>query len=282
MNRLTRVCVAAGTGGAALALPLVGAAHASAAEPAKAAPAAAAAKAAPAAAHSAAKPTAYTVKHGDSLSGIAGAKHVKGGWHQLYNDNKSVIGSDPDLIVPGQHLTLNGVAKAATHAAPVPAKKAAPAKQAAPAKKAAPTASAAQSSASGYTKPVGNAAIGTGYKASGSLWSSGSHTGVDFLVGSGTSVHSVAAGTVVSAGWDGAYGNDVIIKHADGKYTLYGHLSQTLVSAGQSVSEGQQIALSGATGNVTGPHLHFEVRTTPDYGSDIDPVAYLASHGITV
>ncbi|WP_328916618.1 MULTISPECIES: M23 family metallopeptidase [unclassified Streptomyces] len=135
---------------------------------------------------------------------------------------------------------------------------------------------------SGYMKPVGDAAIGTGYKASGSLWSSGSHTGVDFLVGSGTPVHAVAAGTVVSAGADGAYGNDVIIKHADGMYTLYGHLTQPLVSAGQTVTEGQEIGVSGATGNVTGPHLHFEVRTTPDYGSDLDPVAYLASHGVTI
>ncbi|WP_329137368.1 M23 family metallopeptidase [Streptomyces sp. NBC_01476] len=135
---------------------------------------------------------------------------------------------------------------------------------------------------SGWMKPVGDAAIGTGYKASGSLWSSGSHTGVDFLVGSGTPVHAVAVGTVISAGADGAYGNDVIIKHADGKYTLYGHLTEPLVSAGQTVTEGQEIGISGATGNVTGPHLHFEVRTTPDYGSDIDPVAYMASHGVTI
>jgi len=134
----------------------------------------------------------------------------------------------------------------------------------------------------GWMKPVGDAPLGTGYKASGSLWASGSHTGVDFLVGSGTSVHAVAAGTVVSAGWDGSYGNDVIIRHADGKYTLYGHLSRPVVSAGQTVTEGQQIGVSGATGNVTGPHLHFEVRTTPDYGSDIDPVAYMRTHGVII
>ena len=131
-------------------------------------------------------------------------------------------------------------------------------------------------------KPVGDAPLGTGYQAAGSLWSSGSHTGVDFLVDSGTSVHAVAAGTVVSAGWDGSYGNDVIIRHADGKYTLYGHLSQPLVSAGRRVTEGERIGLSGATGNATGPHLHFEVRTGPDYGSDIDPVAYMRGHGVTL
>ncbi|MFI1094933.1 M23 family metallopeptidase [Streptomyces sp. NPDC020917] len=134
---------------------------------------------------------------------------------------------------------------------------------------------------SGWTKPV-DASIGTPYHQAGSNWSSGYHTGVDFLVDSGTPVHAVAAGVVVSAGADGAYGNDVIIKHADGMYTLYGHLTQPLVSAGQTVTEGQEIGISGATGNVTGPHLHFEVRTTPDYGSDVDPIAYLAEHGVTV
>jgi murein DD-endopeptidase MepM/ murein hydrolase activator NlpD len=141
---------------------------------------------------------------------------------------------------------------------------------------------AAARAALAYTRPVGAAPIGTEYHAAGSNWASGYHTGVDFLVDSGTAVHAVAAGTVVSAGWDGSYGNDVIIRHADGKYTLYGHLTEALVSAGQTVTEGQQIGISGATGNVTGPHLHFEVRTTPDYGSDIDPVAYLRSHGVGV
>ncbi|MGO4423165.1 M23 family metallopeptidase [Streptomyces sp. MCAF7] len=53
-------------------------------------------------------------------------------------------------------------------------------------------------------------------------------------------------------------------------------------SVGQTVTPGQQIGLSGATGNVTGPHLHFEARTSPDYGSDIDPVAYLRSHGVNL
>jgi murein DD-endopeptidase MepM/ murein hydrolase activator NlpD len=303
MNRLTRICVAAGTGGVALALPLVGAGVASAAEPAKAAPASAPqtapVKAATVAAHSAAPAAAkaaaakYAVVSGDSLSKIADSHHVDGGWQQLYSDNKSVVGDNPDLIFPGQHLTLNGASaeKPATtstkKAAPAPTRKAAPSKSSSSSSSASSssdttTTKSSDVSSSGYTKPVGNAAIGTPYHASGSNWSSGYHTGVDFLVGSGTDVHAVAAGTVVSAGWDGAYGNDVIIKHADGKYTLYGHLTQALVSAGQTVGEGQQIGISGATGNVTGPHLHFEVRTTPDYGSDIDPVAYLASHGVTV
>jgi len=133
-----------------------------------------------------------------------------------------------------------------------------------------------------FVAPITGSYISTGYKAGGSLWSSGSHTGVDFHAASGTSVHAVGSGTVVTAGWGGAYGNQVVIKMHDGTYTMYGHLSSLDVSVGQTVTPGQQIGLSGATGNTTGPHLHFEARTTPEYGSDIDPVAYLRSHGVNV
>ncbi|NEA97575.1 M23 family metallopeptidase [Streptomyces sp. SID13726] len=133
-----------------------------------------------------------------------------------------------------------------------------------------------------FVAPISGSYISTGYKSGGSLWSSGSHTGVDFHAASGTSVHAVGRGTVVEAGWGGSYGNNVVIRMADGTYTQYGHLSSIGVSVGQSVTPGQQIGLSGATGNVTGPHLHFEARTTAEYGSDIDPVSYLRSHGVSV
>ncbi|MEV7073116.1 M23 family metallopeptidase [Streptomyces sp. NPDC093990] len=133
-----------------------------------------------------------------------------------------------------------------------------------------------------FVAPISGSYVSTGYKSGGSIWSSGSHTGIDFHAASGTSVHAVGRGTVVEAGWGGAYGNNVVIRMADGTYTQYGHLSSIGVSVGQSVTPGQQIGLSGATGNVTGPHLHFEARTSPEYGSDIDPVAYLRSHGVDV
>ncbi|GAA1988523.1 M23 family metallopeptidase [Catenulispora subtropica] len=113
-------------------------------------------------------------------------------------------------------------------------------------------------------------------------WAAGHHTGVDFAAAVGTRVASVGAGTVVRSGWDGAYGIDVLVKMTDGKYVLYGHLSQASVFAGEHVTAGEQIGRSGATGNVTGPHLHFEVRTTPDYGSDVNPIAYLRAHGVAV
>ncbi|MFD4951925.1 M23 family metallopeptidase [Streptomyces sp. NPDC058451] len=133
-----------------------------------------------------------------------------------------------------------------------------------------------------FVTPIFDSYVSTGYRTGGSLWSSGTHTGVDFHAASGTSVHAVGSGTVVDAGWGGAYGNQVVIRMADGMYTQYGHLSSIQVSVGQQVIPGQRIGLSGATGNVTGPHLHFEARTTPDYGSDVDPAAYLRKHGVNV
>ncbi|MEU1275259.1 M23 family metallopeptidase [Streptomyces sp. NPDC005799] len=133
-----------------------------------------------------------------------------------------------------------------------------------------------------FVAPISNSYVSTGYKASSSLWSSGSHTGIDFHAATGTTVHAVGYGTVVQTGWGGAYGNQIVIKMNDGTYTQYGHLSSIGVSVGQKVVTGQQIGLSGSTGNTTGPHLHFEARTTPEYGSDIDPVAYLRSHGVNV
>lgn len=133
-----------------------------------------------------------------------------------------------------------------------------------------------------FVAPISGSYISTGYKTGGAVWSSGSHTGVDFHAASGTSVHAVGSGTVVEAGWGGSYGNQIVIKMNDGTYTQYGHLSSIGVSVGQTVTPGQQIGLSGATGNVTGAHLHFEARTTAEYGSDIDPAAYLRSHGVNV
>ncbi|GAA3486038.1 M23 family metallopeptidase [Streptomyces cremeus] len=133
-----------------------------------------------------------------------------------------------------------------------------------------------------FRLPVAGSYVSTSYKSGGALWSSGSHSGVDFHAASGTSVVAVGAGTVVEAGWGGAYGNNIVIRMNDGSYTQYGHLSSIGVSVGQSVGSGDQIGLAGSTGNSTGPHLHFEARTSPEYGSDIDPVAYLRGHGVSV
>ncbi|MEW2161775.1 LysM peptidoglycan-binding domain-containing M23 family metallopeptidase [Streptomyces sp. NPDC007084] len=285
--RFTRSIAVAGTGGAALALPLMGATGAHAATPAAAVAqhTQKTATVTPAAAKAAAT-TTYAVKAGDCLAKIADEHHVTGGWKKIYSDNRSAIGGDPSLIHPGLKLSLGAKAAAPKAAAPAKPSAAKPSAAKPAAQKAepvsAPAKPAAADNGSGYTLPVDGAVIGTNYKVAGSMWSSGYHTGTDFVVPTGTTIKAIAAGTVVSAGWGGAYGNQVVIQHADGKYSQYAHMSALSVSAGQTVTEGQQIGLSGATGNVTGPHLHFEVRTTPDYGSDIDPVAYLRSHGVAV
>lgn len=85
------------------------------------------------------------------------------------------------------------------------------------------------------------------------------HYGTDFAANSGTAVCAFADGTVLAAGQDDGYGNYVKIRHADGYTTLYGHCSKLLVRAGETVTAGQKIALVGATGKATGPHLHFEL-----------------------
>jgi murein DD-endopeptidase MepM/ murein hydrolase activator NlpD len=97
------------------------------------------------------------------------------------------------------------------------------------------------------------------------------HTGLDLSVRVGTPVAVTANGTVVFAGRLPDYGTTVQVQHADGLLTLYGHLSQALVRPGQSVTQGQIIALSGNTGISTGPHLHYEIRLN---GTPVDPMRY--------
>lgn len=89
-------------------------------------------------------------------------------------------------------------------------------------------------------------------------------------------VYAPADGYVVMAGWASGYGNFIMIKHSNSLYTCYGHLSQYKVSAGQTVKRGQQIAVSGNTGVSTGPHLHFEVRTSASYSSRVNPLNYIS------
>ncbi|MEU8952599.1 M23 family metallopeptidase [Streptomyces sp. NPDC048489] len=113
-------------------------------------------------------------------------------------------------------------------------------------------------------------------------WAAGHHTGIDLAVPVGTQVKAVHDGTVIYATFDKAYGNYVLVHQADGLYVLYAHMSKLDVRPGQEVKARKLIGLSGATGRVTGPHLHFEVRNGPAYGSDIDPVAYMRRHGVTL
>ncbi len=102
----------------------------------------------------------------------------------------------------------------------------------------------------------------------------GFHLGVDLRAASGTSVYAADGGKVTFAAWNGSYGYLIKIRHDNGDETYYAHLSKMSVSVGSRVYKGQIIAKSGATGNVTGPHLHFELRKS---GSTVNPVNYLPS-----
>lgn len=100
------------------------------------------------------------------------------------------------------------------------------------------------------------------------------HGGIDIAVPSGTKVAASADGIVKFAGWKGGYGNTVIISHADGSETLYGHNSRLLVAEGQKVNGGDPVSLSGSTGKSTGPHLHFEIRRD---GKLVNPTEFLSN-----
>ncbi|WP_313406001.1 M23 family metallopeptidase, partial [Aeromicrobium sp.] len=112
----------------------------------------------------------------------------------------------------------------------------------------------------------------------GGYWSSGRHTGLDFAGPSGSTLVSVAAGTVTSTGYEGAYGNRTIITLADGTEIWYCHQSSVQVSVGDQVAPGDVIGATGSTGNVTGPHLHLEVHAPG--GGAVDPYAMLQAHGV--
>ena len=103
------------------------------------------------------------------------------------------------------------------------------------------------------------------------------HTGIDIASNQGTAVYASDGGSVTLAGWNGGYGNCIMIDHGNGYVTLYGHLSSISVSVGQTVSQGATIGAVGSTGNSTGPHLHFEVLKN---GTRIDPEQFFS--GLTI
>ncbi|WP_409473823.1 peptidoglycan DD-metalloendopeptidase family protein [Streptomyces sp. HC307] len=126
-----------------------------------------------------------------------------------------------------------------------------------------------------WARPV-NAPFGTRFGVAGPMWSSGYHTGLDFPAATGTPVYAAANGTVATAGGGGPYGNHILVNHGGGLASLYAHLSKIVTSVGDAVTRGQTIGAVGATGNVTGPHLHFEARRN---GRTIDPMPFLYDDG---
>ena len=100
----------------------------------------------------------------------------------------------------------------------------------------------------------------------------GFHTGVDIANDMGSPIRATAEGEVSFAGWEGGYGKLVVVNHGNGYSTYYGHLSEIKAAVGKPVHRGEVVGLMGATGNTTGPHLHYEIRL---YGAAVDPVKYM-------
>ena len=131
--------------------------------------------------------------------------------------------------------------------------------------------------AAAWRAPLSSYDITATFGQASSLWST-AHTGVDLAAPTGSPVSAVARGIVTAAGYDGAYGYKVIVRHDDGSTTWYAHLSTISVTAGDAVSNSSVIGTVGSTGNVTGPHLHLELH--PGEGNPVDPITGLAARGV--
>ena len=125
-----------------------------------------------------------------------------------------------------------------------------------------------------YIKPLsgGRASSGFGPRKAPTKGASTYHKGQDWATPVGTPIYASCGGTVKKAGWGSGYGYVVYIDHPDGRQTRYAHLSKVLVKVGQSVKQGEKIALSGNTGITSGPHLHFELLIN---GKQVNPLNYL-------
>jgi murein DD-endopeptidase MepM/ murein hydrolase activator NlpD len=132
--------------------------------------------------------------------------------------------------------------------------------------------------AKSFVLPVASYTLTAGFGESSSLWAH-NHTGQDFAAPTGTPVKAVHGGTITAAGWAGSYGYRIILTLDDGTELWYCHLSSMIVTSGK-VNTGDTIGRVGATGNVTGPHLHFEVR--PGGGEPIGPMGWLRGKGLPV
>ncbi|GAA3766762.1 M23 family metallopeptidase [Streptomyces chiangmaiensis] len=130
-----------------------------------------------------------------------------------------------------------------------------------------------------YALPTSSYTLTSRFGDAGGMWSSGYHTGLDFAAPTGTLIKAIHSGTVTEAGWAGSYGYRTVLTLDDGTELWFCHQSSISVTAGQKVTTGDVIGRVGATGNVTGPHLHLEVH--PGGGDAIDPMAWLQNKGLT-
>ncbi|MFK0229966.1 peptidoglycan DD-metalloendopeptidase family protein [Streptomyces sp. NPDC090303] len=213
--------------------------------------------------------TTYRVVSGDTLYGIAKARTgdaSRDNWRSLYDANRRVIGEDPDVIRPGLALHV-----------PEPRRNSDP--DGAPTVRVpAPTAEPVA-----FVRPV-QGWISQSFGNSAAGYTLGYHTGTDFAAPAGTPVSAVTAGSVVGSDPSPAYGTNVQIRHDDGTYTLYAHLSGRTVGVGDRVAAGDLIGYVGSTGTSSGPHLHLEGRTAPAFadGNFFDVVPWLRAHGVRI
>lgn len=179
-------------------------------------------------------------------------------------------------LAAAEKQTADAAAKAEKEAAA----KAATAKKAAEAdaKKAAEAKRLAEL-AKQYQLPVVSYTITGTFGQPGAMWSSGYHTGLDFAAPTGTLIKAIHGGTITQAGWAGAYGYRTVLTLDDGTELWFCHQSSINVSVGQKVSTGEVIGRIGATGNVTGPHLHLEVHPNGQ-AAGIDPAPWLRDKGL--
>ncbi|WP_327344877.1 M23 family metallopeptidase [Streptomyces europaeiscabiei] len=131
-----------------------------------------------------------------------------------------------------------------------------------------------------FTLPTSSYTLTSTFGQAGPYWSSGYHTGLDFAAPTGTLIKAVHSGTITQAGYEGSYGYKTVLTLDDGTEIWYAHQSSIGVSVGQKVATGDVIGRVGATGNVTGAHLHMEVHPGGS-ASGIDPAAWLRSKGLT-
>ena len=128
-----------------------------------------------------------------------------------------------------------------------------------------------------WVLPVDGYHLTARFGQSSGLWSH-THTGLDFAAPEGTGIRAIGPGVVMRTAYDGAYGNKTEVRLDDGTVLWFCHQAAFGVTPGQHVQPGDLIGYVGSTGNVTGPHLHLEVR--PGDGDPIDPEAWLPTHGL--
>lgn len=197
----------------------------------------------------------YEVKSGDTLSRIASTYKIDKEEILKYND----LNDDSSLKI-GQDLILPGASKIIAKAKPKPS-------------------SNNQGNSSNTVQGPAKSSVGANM-----LWPtqgrkitqyfSWAHNGLDIANKIGTPIYAAEAGTVeiAATGWNGGYGNTILINHGNGKKTRYGHLTTLYVKVGNKVDKGENIGTMGSTGRSTGPHLHFEVIIN---GSRYNPLNYI-------